>query len=137
VVLVPLVLLSRDAARAWQSDLELWTAAVEAAPASARAWTGLSRVRRIAGDLDQALDAADRAVVLDPHFLRARVTRAFALLRAGKVPAARAELRRIDDLGGGAQRGMNRARRCSALAPADAATCIDEASAVSLSEGPE
>jgi hypothetical protein len=94
-------------------------------------------VRRLSGEVDLALDAADRAVGLDPRFLRARVTRAFALVRAGRVLAAQEEIRKIEELGGKTQRGMNRARHCAALEPTAAASCIDQASAISLSEGPE
>jgi hypothetical protein len=123
VAAVPLFVVARRAAAPWESDTTLWNAAVERAPASARAWTGLSRIRRMAGDLDGADRAADRAVSLDPSFMRARVIRVYNRLARGDTERARAELDDIRKRGGARQQGMRRAAHCASLPSDEAARC--------------
>lgn len=50
-------------------------AAVARAPKDAGAWTDLGRYRYIAGDLTGAIEAAGRAVTLDPNYVQALVLR--------------------------------------------------------------
>lgn len=114
---------ARRAAAPWQDDLSLWTVGVERAPLSPRAWTGLSRARRLAGDLDGADAALTRAIALDPTFLRARVTAVYNALARGAVDRAKNAIGVVDRLGGHDQMGMKRARHCVELPPRDAITC--------------
>lgn len=123
-VLLPLAVISRQAAAPWRSDETLWRAATERSPTSPRAWTGLSRCLRLAGRLDDADAAAERAVALDPRFLRARVTRVYNRLARGDVARARQELGEIRRLGGANQLGMRHAEACAALASEAAPACI-------------
>ena len=115
---------SQHAAVPWRNDMSLWTTAVERAPEAPRAWTGLSRALRLAGRLDEADIAVERAVRLNPRFLRARVTRTYNHLARGDIEAARREIKEIEHLGGASQRGMARARRCAGGAARDAPGCI-------------
>lgn len=123
LVLLPMAWLSRRAAAPWQTDLTLWRAATERAPYSPRAWAGLSRTLRLAGDLDGADRAVARAVELDPRFLRGRVVRLYNRLSRGDVEGARREFMEIQRLGGARQQGMRQAARCVELPPADAPKC--------------
>lgn len=125
VLLLPVAVVARQAAAPWRSDGSLWRAAAERAPASSRAWAGLSRILRLEGDLSGADLAVERAVALDPAFLRARVTRLYNRLARGDVTAARAEIAEIQRRGGGAQVGMTRALACVDLPPAAIPLCID------------
>ncbi len=122
--LLPPLVYAQLAAAAWASDATLWLAATERAPTSPRAWTGLSRVRRLAGDLDGADASIERAIALDPNYLSARVTRVHNQLTRGDVRGARVGILEIERLGGRHRRGMNRARRCAALEPAQAPACV-------------
>ncbi|HVU02380.1 MAG TPA: hypothetical protein VHE30_11540 [Polyangiaceae bacterium] len=121
--LLPLVLACRDASRAFRSDRSLFEYAARQEPTSARAFAGLARALRLEGDLPGAERAADHAVELDPHFLRARVVRVYNRLARGDVVGARAEIAVIEQLGGARQYGLARARRCAALSPAEAVGC--------------
>jgi hypothetical protein len=125
VLLVPLAMCARKAAAAWRSDATLWSVAIERAPGSARAWTGFSRMRRLAGDLDGADRAVTHAIELEPSFMRARVTRVYNLLARGDVVRARTELEDIRKRGGARQLGMRKAEECSKLEPSRAAHCAD------------
>lgn len=122
---IPLIIMSHQAIVPFQSDADLWRVATERAPLSPRAFAGLSRVRRLEGDLDGADRAVERALRLDPRSLTARLTRVYNHLARGDVAAARADIRNIQAMGGGAHRGVPRAVRCAALEPAKAARCID------------
>jgi hypothetical protein len=125
VLLLPLAVVSRRAMAPWQSDETLWRAATERSPTSARAWTALARALRLGGHLDESDAAVDRAVRLDPSFLRARVTRVYNRLARGEVARARAEIAEIRALGGARQLGMRHAEACAALPSEAAAACID------------
>ncbi len=116
--------ITQPALSPWRSELDLWRTATERAPDAARAWAGLSRARRLAGDLDGAERAVARAIEIDPRFVPARVTRAYALLARGRVDEARSELAKIRELGGADHRGVARAERCAALAASAAPDCI-------------
>jgi hypothetical protein len=124
-LLLPLIVVSHRAIEPFRSDADLWRIATERAPRSARAYVGLARVRRLAGDLDGADRAVDRALELDPTSFMARITRVYNRLARGDVASARAGIQEIEALGGGRHRGMRRASRCAGLAAAEAARCID------------
>jgi hypothetical protein len=124
-IVAPLVLVSHRAIVPFRSDADLWRIATERAPLSPRAFAGLARMRRLAGDLDGADRAVERALVLDPRSLMARTTRVYNRLARGDVESARAEIHEIEALGGRNHRGLRRAIRCAALTPAEAAACID------------
>jgi hypothetical protein len=123
LALVPLGVLARRAAAPWRSDAALWATAIERAPTSARAWTGLSRTLRLSGDLDGADRAIERAIVLEPGSLRARVTRVYNRLARGDTVGARAEIEDIRRRGGGRQLGMRRAAQCAERPAIEAARC--------------
>jgi len=107
----------------WHDDRKLWSEAIACAPTSPRAWVGLSRASRLAGDLDEADRDVDRAIALDPKFVGARVTRSYNLLCRGDVAGARRELAVIHDLGGDRHAGVAKATECAALAPDEARAC--------------
>jgi hypothetical protein len=121
----PLAVAARRAASPWRSEEELWSAAIVRAPSSARAWTGYSRTRRMAHDLDGADRAIARAIALDPGFLRARVTRVYNLLARGDVAGARSAIEDIRRRGGARQLGMRKAEECARLPPNEAVRCAD------------
>lgn len=123
VVCLPLVVLSRQASAAWESDLSVWSAAAERAPKAPRAWTGLSRALRLKGDYDAADEAIERAIDIDPEFIYARVTRVYNRLARGDIDGARRELVAIDALGG-RHPGLRRAQTCVELPPREASACI-------------
>ncbi len=114
----------QSSAAVWRSDRALWSAAIECAPSSPRAWVGLSRACRLDGDLGQADRAVDRALTLDPKFVTAHVTRAYNLLWRGDVERAKTELAAVHELGGDRQRGVAKAARCAEMPPEDAMACI-------------
>lgn len=118
-----LAFVARRAAAPWQDELSLWTVGVVRAPLSPRAWTGLSRARRLEGDLDGADAALDHAIALDPKFLRARVTAVYNALARADVTRAKAAIAVVDRLGGHDQMGMKRARECVELPPHEAMAC--------------
>ncbi|HEX4334579.1 MAG TPA: hypothetical protein VH062_01625 [Polyangiaceae bacterium] len=123
--LLPLIFVARGAAAPWRSDATLWSVATERAPSSARAWTGFSRTRRLAGDLEGADRAVTHAIQLEPSFMRARVTRVYNLLARGDVEGARSELEDIRRRGGARQLGMRHAEECARMQPLEAARCAD------------
>jgi hypothetical protein len=123
LALLPFAFVARGAAAPWRSDRALWAVAVERAPASARAWTGLSQVLRASGDLDGADRAVEHAIMLEPTFLRARVTRVYNRLARGDVVRAREELEEIRRRGGARQQGMRRAAVCASGPPNAARAC--------------
>jgi hypothetical protein len=122
---VPLLFGALRATTPWVDDLALWTEATRRAPASPRAWVGLSRAQRLAGDLSAANTSVERALELEPKSFAARVTRVYLRLHEGKLDVARAELEQIRALGGSRQRGFMRANGCAAQPDARAAAeCI-------------
>ncbi|MGZ3417649.1 MAG: tetratricopeptide repeat protein [Polyangiales bacterium] len=116
--------ISASFARAiFRDDHELWAAAVKRAPDSARAWTGLSRVHRLEGNLDAADDAIGRALSLDPSYAPAKLTRAYNLLARGNVVEARPILFSLAD-GEKKLAGLAHAEACAALESDAARACI-------------
>jgi hypothetical protein len=107
----------------WRDDFALWSAAAARTPASARAWTGLSRARRLRGELDRADEAVERALRLEPNFAHARVTKIYNRLARGDVETARGELAVADRLEL-QHPGLAHARRCAALPALEAPRCI-------------
>jgi hypothetical protein len=113
-----------SSARVWADDRALWTYAAERAPGSARAWAALSRVERLSGNLDAADRLVERALSIKPGHVPSRVTRVYNLLARGDVVAARAEIARVEQLGGAAHPGIRRARTCAAGGAEEAKRCI-------------
>jgi hypothetical protein len=115
---------SRAAGAVWGSEVSLWTAAVEAAPRSGRAWTSMSRVHRMAEQEQLAERAVQRALELRPDYLPGQVARVLNQLWAGKLEEARAGLVLIN-----AQTRLQRdavrvAARCAAReSAAEASAC--------------
>jgi hypothetical protein len=128
VLALPFALTSQSAARPWASDEALWTTAVVRAPRSARAWTGLARMHRLAGELDAADRALARAFELDPGYMPARVTEIYNRLARGDVDGARQVIAQIRASGGTPPLGMKKAVACAAHAPEEAKACIVAAS---------
>jgi len=124
---VPLVLVAQNAVAPWKDDAALWSAAVERAPDSPRAWAALSRVRRLGGDLDSADEAVDRALTLEPTYAPARLTRIYNRLARGDVDSARAEIEELRSVGSRLD-GLQTAVECAEGPPADAQACITAAS---------
>lgn len=112
---------SRKASAVWGSEVELWTFMVHTAPASPRAWSGLSRVHRLAEQEDLAERTLDRALTLRPDHLPSLAARVFGSLWFGKLEQARAQLRAIGDRDGLQGDALSIVRRCAAAASADAA----------------
>jgi hypothetical protein len=121
---LPLALVALQAAQTFRDDRTLWTVATERAPGSPRAWTGLSRVHRLGGDLESADRAVARALSIDPTYLPAHLTRAYDQLARGEVIGARAELDYLARAGGPPLPGYRRALECASLTPAGAQSCI-------------
>lgn len=113
-----------SSASVWHDDRALWTYAVVRAPASARAWAALSRVERLSGNLDAADRLVERALSIKPGHVPSHVTRVYNLLARGDVAAARAEIARVEQLGGAAHPGIRRARACAAGDAEEAKRCI-------------
>jgi len=67
------VLASWSAASVWESETNLWTAAVSTAPGSPRAWASLSRVLRIAGQNELAERTAQRALAIQSDYVPGQV----------------------------------------------------------------
>lgn len=121
---VTAVVACMSSARVWADDRALWTYAVTRAPASARAWAALSRVERLSGNLDAADRLVERALSIKPGHVPSHVTRVYNLLARGDVEAARAEIARVEQLGGAAHPGIRRARACAAGGAEEAKRCI-------------
>lgn len=127
VLLAALVLLgglgvaSSRASSVWGSEVELWTAAVQNAPASARAWTALSRVHRIAGQRDLAERTMERALALRPGYVSAQAAQVLTSLWFGDLEGARRELARLDASASMPGDTLRSARRCASAADAGAA----------------
>jgi Flp pilus assembly protein TadD len=115
---------AQPALAAWSTDRSLWTAAVEKAPESARAWTGLSRALRLDGDHGGAEKACRRAIALDPNYAPARVTAAYNALARGDVDAARLAIDDARAVGGDEAPGLGLAVTCAAGPRERAAECI-------------
>jgi hypothetical protein len=115
------LLASRAAGAAWGSEVSLWTAAVEAAPRSARAWTSMSRVHRMAEQELLAERAVQRSLELRPDYLPGQVARVLNQLWAGKLEDARIGLSRINAQTRLQQDAVRVAARCAARASAEEA----------------
>jgi hypothetical protein len=127
VLLAALVLLgglgvaSSRASSVWGSEVDLWTAAVQNAPASARAWVALSRVHRIAGQRELAERTMDRALTLRPGYVSAQAAQVLNLLWFGDLEGARRELARMAADASVPGETLRSARRCASAADAAAA----------------
>jgi protein O-mannosyl-transferase len=124
VAVVAMIAACQSAIVPWANERALWLRAVDDAPDSPRAWTALSRVHRLAGEIDAADKAVDRAISLDSNYVPARVTRSHNALARGDTETAQRELRTVENLGGSAYPGFARARVCSTLSAERAKECI-------------
>lgn len=77
----------------WRSERSLFLSGVESAPLSAVAHSNLAADYLSTRELDLAAVEAERAIALDPSFLRPRLVRAEALERLGQTSAAAAGFR--------------------------------------------
>lgn len=78
--------------------LEIADKILQIDPASATAWTIKSLVMRFRGDMPQAFAAAERAVLLEPKSLKARLNLGYILFNTGKLKQSLAEYRKILEL---------------------------------------
>lgn len=109
----------------WRDERSLWTAAVALTPGSPRAWAGLSRVQRLAGERDAADASLLRALGADADYGPALVTEIYNDLAFGRLELAREHLRALEAKGLGREGGVGTAKRCAALIEPDAAArCI-------------
>ncbi len=74
--------------RAWESEVTLWTDAVEKNPGSAEAWYGLGDALRFVGSYDGAVEAYQQAVEIDDLFLDAWNNMGIALAEQGRAEDA-------------------------------------------------
>jgi hypothetical protein len=121
VLLGGLGVASSRASSVWASEVDLWTVAVQSAPASARAWAALSRVHRIAGQRELAERTMDRAMTLRPGYVSAQAAQVLTSLWFGDLDGARRQLARLDPDASMPGETLRSARRCAAAADAGAA----------------
>ncbi len=69
VACVPLVSVTQAAVANWKDDYTLWTQALKRAPMSSRVHTNLAETFRQLGQIDAALEHAERAVELDTNYV--------------------------------------------------------------------
>jgi hypothetical protein len=124
LVCLPLAVPAWKATMPWRDERSLWTAAVDRAPTSPRAWAALSRVHRQAGEHALAATAIERAIRLDSGYPPALVTRVYNEISVGDLPRARGHLAELERLGLGGYRGVGKARRCSELELDAAKACV-------------
>lgn len=108
----------------WRDERSLWLGAVAITPESPRAWAGLSRVYRLAGDPVAADLAMQRALGADPNYSPALVTEVYNDLAFGRVEQAREHLKVLDARRLGDGGGIGKARHCAGLERDAAAKCI-------------
>jgi hypothetical protein len=111
---------SSRASSVWASEVDLWTTVAQTGSTSARTWTALSRVHRMADQDDLAQRTLQRALMLRPEYLPALTARVLNDLWFGRVEIARAELRELESREGPGD-SLRVARRCAAAADAAAA----------------
>ena len=121
LLLAGLGVASLQASSTWASEVDLWTSAVQSAPASARAWGALSRVHRIAGQPDLAERSIERALALRPGYVSAQAARVLNLLWFGELQAAREQLAAIGAEASMQGEALSSARRCAQAPDAGAA----------------
>jgi protein O-mannosyl-transferase len=111
-------LASWKASSVWASEVDLWTFVAQTTPNSARAWTALARVHRLADQPVLAARAIDRALALRPGYLPARTARVLNLTWFGDLTGARRELGAIDADERVHGESLGAARRCAGAADA-------------------
>jgi protein O-mannosyl-transferase len=109
---------SWKASTVWASEVDLWTFVAQTTPTSARAWTALSRVHRLADQQVLAERAVERALALRPGYLPARTARVLNLTWFGDLAGARRELSAIDADARVHGESLAAARRCAGAADA-------------------
>jgi tetratricopeptide (TPR) repeat protein len=109
----------------WQSDAALWSAAIQRAPDSPRAWHAYSDELGSRGRLADARLAIERSLALDPRRTRTRVALLYLQVRMGKLDEATKTLAELDAQGAGNARGVPRARLCLEP-PHDPRACIED-----------
>jgi tetratricopeptide (TPR) repeat protein len=92
-VLLFLGMRSLEQGRIWRHDVALFSAAIRTAPGSQRAWIGLAGAKLRAGNLLDALGAAERALGLGDDF-HSRQMYGLVLLAQGDAIGARIQLGR-------------------------------------------
>jgi hypothetical protein len=112
---------SSRASSVWASEVDLWTVAVQSAPASARAWVALSRVHRIADQRELSDRTIERALSLRPGYVSAQTAHVLNLLWFGDLEGARRQLARMDADASVPGESLRSARRCAAAGDAGAA----------------
>ena len=101
------------AARAWGTEVDLWTTAVATAPHSGRAWASLSRVHRLAAQDELAERTALRALDERPGFVPALVALVLNDLVSGRVALARQRLASIRAVNATQRDNLRVASRCA------------------------
>jgi hypothetical protein len=108
---------SSRASTVWASEVDLWTTVAQTGSTSARTWTALSRVHRLADQDELAQRTLQRALLLRPEYLPALTARVLNDLWFGRVELARAELRELESREGPGD-SLRVARRCAAATDA-------------------
>jgi hypothetical protein len=121
LLLVP----ARLAINLWHDERSLWTATVALTPSSPRAWAGLSRAHRLAGEREAADRTLARALWVDPNYTPALVTEVYNDLSFGRLGLARERLGALKQRRVGEGGGIAKAKRCALLDADAAARCID------------
>lgn len=99
----------------WRSDRTVWTAAAERQPTSPKAWVGLALAERHDRQYAQAHQALDQALVADPDYPPAHLSRVYLYLLEDKVIEAQRELEWTRTLNGETAPGFQRASVCVTL----------------------
>ncbi len=95
VLVAPLAARSFVRGADWKDDAAIYRSAVAASPRSALAWGRLAAIQAERGEVDEALVSARKAEEILPGYSVARVNRAVAFRKVGRLDEAERELRAV------------------------------------------